>query len=307
MSKPIYANNGQGSALLIMLWAVALLSATILGLAAYFDVVLEEDSGAINGFRARQLAESGLAIAINPVVEKSDTVLIQSLSPTESFKVAIKSEQGRLNINALALANDREILMDLFEFWEISVSDADTLIDAIYDWVDKDEVTRLSGAEYEEYAAVGKPDYPANQPFQSVDEMGEVLGMELLEEMKPDWRDFFTVWGTGKLDPNAASTDLLQAVLGIDELQAEAIITHRDGPDGIPDTEDDTPFRNQQEFQAYVGLSEIGQEKAGSRMTFNSRISRIESTGTAGNTSRTIILVVDRRQRGGAVYGRIEE
>ena len=48
---------------------------------------------------------------------------------------------------------------------------------------------------------------------------------------------------SGTINVNTASAIVLQAMLGLDEEQVQAVISHRDGADGIPGTEDDMPFR----------------------------------------------------------------
>lgn len=47
-----------------------------------------------------------------------------------------------------------------------------------------------------------------------------------------------------KLNVNTASLKTLQLIPGIDESAAEHIIQQRDGPDGVPGTDDDAPFQN---------------------------------------------------------------
>jgi general secretion pathway protein K len=64
---------------------------------------------------------------------------------------------------------------------------AASLLDAILDWRDPDELVRPQGAERDQYEAAGYDYLPANAPFQSVDELRLVIGMtpDLMRRLQP--------------------------------------------------------------------------------------------------------------------------
>ncbi len=63
--------------------------------------------------------------------------------------------------------------------------------------------------------------------------MARVRGMDAVARAKPDWKDYFTVYGNGKIDIQDASADVLEAA-GLTSTQAEAIIEVRNGGDRLP-------------------------------------------------------------------------
>ena len=82
----------RGSALLIALWAIAMLSVTILGVVEYVQNDCEEVLSMKRDLRALQLANSGVAVALNPQVKRGDAILSQRMGPGESFVVHLRSE-----------------------------------------------------------------------------------------------------------------------------------------------------------------------------------------------------------------------
>jgi len=65
--------------------------------------------------------------------------------------------------------------------------EAAALVDVIGDWRDPDDLKRLNGAEAEDYRHASYPYGPRNAPFESIDELGQVIGMseDLLERLRP--------------------------------------------------------------------------------------------------------------------------
>src|SRR5687768_16675109 len=91
----------KASALIIVLWVIALLSFLIIT-ALLVAMQNADTTGARKAvFRARQLAEMGVAVASHPLVAAGDPLLRQRLSSNESFEAVITSEESRLNLNAL--------------------------------------------------------------------------------------------------------------------------------------------------------------------------------------------------------------
>lgn len=291
-STRVPSGRTAGSALLIMLWAVALLSATTLGLAVYLQSGLDEDAARSKAFRARQLAESGLAVGMHDAVDRGDPVLSQSPGPGESFRVRILSEGSRVNINQAIQNEDDTTLLDLFTAWGLDLDQAERVIDSLRDWVDEDDLTRLAGFEYRDYAAIGQPQLPRNEPFRSVEEMALCRGMELIEAARPDWRDAFTTWGDGKIDVNDAGVEILVAGGGLSEAMAQSVVDSRVGLDGVPDTEDDLVFESLDQFRVFLGLGDLAFQSIQDRLTTSSSIERITSTGQVGDIRRTLTAVV---------------
>ncbi len=84
--------------------------------------------------------------------------------------------------------------------------------------------------------------------------MARVRGMDAVARAKPDWKDYFTVYGNGKIDIQDASADVLEAA-GFTSTQAEAIIEVRNGGDRLPGTGDDTEIKDMNWVAEAAGIA----------------------------------------------------
>lgn len=283
----------SGSALLISLWALAILSFAVLGAVQVSSVRLDEDLARQREARALELAESGLALASHPNVRRGESILQKEFSPYESFHADLGSEAARVQINAiLADSKKRPILERLFYLWGLRNAEIDLVIDSLADWVDVNDEKRINGAESADYTADGKTNYPANRPFESVEEMALVKNMNLLEKVKPDWRDFFTVWSDGKIDLNEASAEVISAACNISLGQAQSLVSKRNGPDALPNTPDDVRYTDLNQIRIALGMSQQNFQSVAEHVTLESSLRRITSTGKVGPYQKTISVLV---------------
>lgn len=298
-------SSQNGSALLLALWALAIISFTIIAVVKLTEARLEEDLARQREARALELAESGLALASHPNVRPDESILKQEVGPGESFSADLSSEGARLSINVLlGDTKKRPILEKLFYLWGLSAAEGDTVIDSLADWIDKDDNKRLNGAEKSEYEALKKTGqtasqtsddkntYPPNRPFQSVEEMELVKNIDLLDQKKPDWRDYFTVWTDGKIDLNEAPADVIAAVCEVSIGQAEALVRQRNGADNKADTSDDVRYTDVNQARIALGLSQQSFQSIADRVTVESNLRRITSTGKVGPYQKTISVLL---------------
>ncbi len=289
----------HGAALLLVLWAIAVVSFVVVWLASAIDLELQSGASDASGFKARQLALSGVALGLHPQVKRDDTDLLnREFEDGSRMEVRIRGEGARLNINQLLAQQDRPTLKNLFILWGLSNDEADVLIDRLTDWVDNDIGRQLNGAEEAEYLAAGITDAPANRPFRSVDEMGRVMGMELLAEAHPAWRDAFTIFGDGKVDVNEASADVLRVVTGLNAEMVDGILLQRIGPDGIEPSEDDFRFEDIKQLDGWLQSSGLPAGQAAARLTTESTVKRIDSRGFVGDFERQISVVAGPSEGG---------
>jgi type II secretory pathway component PulK len=281
----------NGSALIIVLWSLAVMAMVVLALITFMDLGLDESATRFKDFRALQLAESGVALGLHPKIDRRDSLLNQTFEHAESFSVKIRSEGGRLNINVMLLQNREKELTDLFQRWGMDNRDADVLVDHLLDWVDGDSLKRLNGAEEKDYEETGMHGFPPNRPFQSVEEMSLVPGMEQLVKLKPEWRDYFTVWNDGKLDMNEAPADLIAVVCKVGSLVAERVVKHRLGRDEEIDTDDDFEYADMAQVRMDLGLPESLFKDIQDKITLKSDYRRIESTGRIASHQRRLVVV----------------
>ena len=223
------------------------------------------------------------------------------------FEARIVSEGGRFNINALVLQEDKALLRSIFTEWGLEFDAAQAVADALGDWVDADDNAALNGAEEEQYEALGRINQPFNRYFYDISEVSLVLGMDLVEAVRPDWRNWFTVWSSGGLDLNEASAELIAAAAECEIEQAAIIGEMVSGPDGIRDTEDDVPFENPAAALDLLGIDMNARPDLARRFTVNDATTRIESIGQAEGAKRKITVIVRNRTGKPALLERTEE
>jgi len=309
----------RGVAIIIVLWVVLVLSLLISGFAFTMHVETQVASYARKELKAEMLARSGVEVA------RMQLILDQE-SPTESgfdalnqewatnelmyvdhelgegtYNVTVTDEESKMPINVATEAQLRH-LMDLLG---IDPSDGDVIVDSILDWIDTDDLSRLNGAESDYYLSLSPPYRAKNGPLDRVEELLLIRGVtpELFngvpatdkDPAQPGFADIFTTMSSGAINVNTASAIVLQAMLGLDDVQVQAVMARRNGPDGIPGTEDDLPFRTPDEFFATVGnMDAAARLGVQALVTVNSTYFTVKSTGTVGGVKHTILATLRR-------------
>lgn len=296
----------RGAALMAVLWLIAILalaSITALRVIA-FDMNIA--GACIHGSRARQLAEMGVAVGSNPLVKRSDPLLRQ-VDGEESYQVRLASEGGRFNINAILAQGDRDLLYAIFTHWGMDLDESEALAAALADWVDADDEVSLNGAEVEDYEAAGRINQPFNRAFYHLDEMLLVRGMQRVEVLRPDWRDWFTVWSGGPLDLNDAPVEFIAVAAECSIEQALLIRESVNGEDGARDTTDDLPFQNAAAALELLGIDPNTASELARRFTVNDPTTRIESIGKVAGAKCKITVILRNRTGKPTLLERTEE
>ena len=183
------------------------------------------------------------------------------------------------------------------------------MTDALGDWVDADDNVALNGAEEGEYEQAGRINQPFNRPFYDISEMRLVRGMDLVEAVRPDWRDWFTVWSGGPLDVNDATAEMIAAAAECTVEQADIIPEEVRGPDGERDTDDDAPCSDVAKALDLLGIDSDARPDIARR--FPSRnpdtTTRIESIGYAEGAKRKITVIIRNPTGRPALLERTEE
>ena len=288
----------RGSALLLVLWAVAVMAAAVLGLVSFADFGFAETAAKGRDFRARQFAESGLALGANPKISRHSPLLHRKFPGGGRFDVVVSAEEARLNLNAVLLQQQNAVLLRLFSKWGVKDGDARQLIDVMIDWVSPAPAGSPTGMENTDSAR------PPHRPFQSLDEIGLIPGIEALTKTKPDWKDFFTLYSDGALDLNEASAELIEAVCDVSPPQAESFVAHRLRSGSSSDAKDDGfVYTDLAQAETALGLSSEQVTALGNGVTLTSQYRRIDSTGSVGSGSyRHLLRVVVKLNASPAQY-----
>ncbi len=282
----------KASGLVLVMWSVGFLSLTITGLFSYIMLGLENSIIDEADFRARQLAESGIALASHPAIKPGDPLLIQRINDTESFEVTISDETSRLNLNFLLFSQRTDILENLLRIWGLRTNEINAVIDCLADWVDDNNLRRLNGAEAAYYESIGLIGLPPNRPIETLDEIELTKNWNLVVEIRPNWRDYFTQFGDGRININDANSEILQALFNCSAEQAQAIIAQRNGKDGVPHTKDDMPIRDINQLRILANLNEAQILTAINLVSYDGTIRRIKSRGIVGEYARTIETIM---------------
>jgi len=286
----------RGASLLAVILLIAILAMATMTTLRVVSFDMEIATAKIHGSRAKQVAEMGIAIGSNPSVKRTDPLLHYFNEETgERYDVRIISEGGRFNINSIVLRDDKPLLRSIFIDWGLDLDTAGAIADAFGDWVDADDNAALNGAEKEWYESQGRINQPFNRPFYHLDEVRLVRGMELVEAVRPDWREWFTIFSGGGLDVNDAAVELIAAAAEVNVDQAKTIVETVRGPDGIRDTDDDVPFQNAPAALLLLGIDAESRPDIAARFSANDTTVRIESTGSADGARRRVNAILRNR------------
>jgi len=310
----------RGVALIIVLWVIMVLSLLITGFAFRMHVESQVASFSRKELKAEMLARSGIEVArmqlildqnsatnsgvdaLNDAWATNAEFYVDHELGTGKFNVTVTDEESKLPINILT----QEQLKRLTEALGLDPSDGDVIVDSVLDWIDGDDMHRLNGAESDYYQSLSPPYDCKNRALDRVDELLLIRGVtkEIYngapatedEDARPGLRDVVTTTTSGQVNVNTASATVLEALLGLDESQVTPILDRRNGPDGIPGTEDDQPFQSVGDFISQLGaLPAAAQQQLAGLLTVQSTFFTVKSTGEVGGVKRTIIAVLRRQ------------
>ncbi|MDN3511355.1 MAG: general secretion pathway protein GspK [Candidatus Jettenia sp.] len=138
--------------------------------------------------------------------------------------VFISDESGKININKIT-DDTKDNFVKFLTFCKLDILTAETITDSLLDWLDKDDLHHINGAEKDYYSSLPDPYEPKNGPFESIEEMALVKGVtpHIFEMI----REHLTIYGAGKINVNFASREVFSSIPMITSEIAEAIIQFR--------------------------------------------------------------------------------
>ena len=282
----------RGSSLLLVLWAIMLMSFAVIGLVKNLSRGLDESIAEEKEFRARLLLDSARAVAAHPGIERGDPLLQRYVSSATSYEVHLSTEGARLAVNTLATSRPQRAFAErLFEKWGMDARDSVNLVDSIADWIDADATQRTQGAEREVYTALDQPDKPFNKPFETLEDILMVRGADVMDRLHPSWRDAFTLYGDGTIDVHTASGEILEALLDVTGSEVSRFLRARNGPDGIAETEDDPRYTGMEQVGRILDVPQRNFRRASFLLTLNHPIRRTELLARAGNLERRLTIL----------------
>jgi len=253
--------------------------------------------------------------------ETNSPLALESLAscPVGAGTVSIKMVEleSLININAA----DQPLLQNVLEQMNVGPDLKSVVTDSILDWIDTDDGTRPAGAESDYYQGQGGYD-AKNAPIDNMDELQLIKGVTRAmytgqsentmstpfpthrlgvgtrpgeENYTFGLRDVFTPFSSGKVNWRTASSTVLQALPGIDEATAEAIVNARDA---------DPPVRDLNQLLGTAGMNPAAAQQAmryfdgpGHGNTY-----KVTITATIGQLSHTYTAIIFRDGRLVSIY-----
>jgi general secretion pathway protein K len=261
----------RGAALILVMWVLVLVSLIVSSFA--FEMKLESQiiTAQRKRLRADYLALSGIELAKPMLAFEEDPLegdevvyddpwlaraaLVSDgvpVSVTEELaggviELQINFEEGRRGISSLT--NDE--WKELFEQTGVPAAYSDELLGCLKDWQDENDLHELNGAESDDSFYRDRGYKCKNAPIDTVDELLLIKGwteeivygtptnrLEETEYPMLGVAQYLTTWGSGKVNPNSASEEVLRSMY-LSEDVIEAVMEMRLGPDGERGTEDD--------------------------------------------------------------------
>lgn len=230
----------RGNILITVLWIIMIMAVLVLGLNYEARSDVERTTLFRDRARAYWLARGAVERAKYDYAlakMRADEEIPQRTKYTYEFAdgYAVVQLLNHTHLMSVNSAN-RELWEQLFTYYEVEETERDALIDAIFDWVDEDDLPRLNGIEEEYYLGLNPPYFPRNGEFHSVEELLLVRG--ITEDLfygvpgsgKPGLRDLLTAQGPRitKFDINTCPSGMLMAFLGITKEEADQIKAARE-------------------------------------------------------------------------------
>jgi general secretion pathway protein K len=247
----------EGIVLLLVIMILTLISVLILSWAQEWRTELKLASNFGEAHKCQRLAEAGIYYALGKLVTTKTTEAsgMSAAAPqaqgdygglwlgdqqphvvelTDGMaEVRVGDEGGKINLN---LAPD-PLLQSFFTVLGLPEPQVRTVVDSIQDWRSKGNSPRLNGAKSAYYLSLDPPYVAKNGPFETVEELAWVRGLEA-SPLIPQLSRWLTVYSsTGGINLNTAPLEVLLA-MGI----------ARDTALNIMATRKTMPLRNLQEI-----------------------------------------------------------
>jgi len=274
----------SGMALILVLWAMCVMSFSILGVLQLLSLNVTGATAMEKGAIAEAAAYGGVTIGSHDDFPMTGIPESWTEANGVELEVEVTSELGRLHINQMLTEENREVLRRLFRDWGLRDAEADTVLDCLMDYIEPGNTRRLNGAKARQYRDAGLPP-PAGRPFKSLEELPSVLHFDLVMRVRPDWREYFTLHGEGKLDLISAPPDLVRVVCEIGDPGVNGLLRRRE--------DRDDPLQELDDARLAMGLTEPEFEAIRERVTLNGTVRRIRSNAQMGGVHRRIQAVIE--------------
>ena len=219
----------SGVALVVTLWALILVSILAAGVINSSRTARALAVNERERATAQAAADAGVNRALFMLLNSRSSVHWRADGSKHNFiigdidiSLTVQDEGGKLDLNRGA----PNLLLNLFVSTGLDTIQAQALLDCVMDWKDSNNLRRLNGAEDAEYLHANLGYSPRNSAFQSVSELGLVIGVSsvLLKRIEPA----LTVYShSANIDATVAPFEALLALPEMTIERAEKILEDR--------------------------------------------------------------------------------
>jgi general secretion pathway protein K len=304
--------NERGVALILVIMIVSILTAVTLQMNRSSRTEVYDAANLSDRVRLLYVAKSGFNAGIGLLLadknnfdalweDWADAELIAAKSKTlfhdGYFNLPIEDESGKIQINRLVAGSAfnediKGLMMRLLMQPEFGLDEkkAGELLDAVKDWIDKDdETTGSGGAESAYYRTLDKPYAVKNGPLDCIEELLMIKGVTKSlyygTSETPGLNRLLTVYGDGRININTAPKSVLRALSKDMDMEAvEKMDAYRRNKDN--------DLTHASWYQKIPGLADIPIDSR--LITTTSSFFRIVSTGRLHQMSQTVSGVIVR-------------
>lgn len=153
-----------------------------------------------------------------------------------TYSYRIIDKEGRINVN-VAVRNSFILNELLLQTGVKEKKTRDTIVDSMQDWVDKDDLHRLNGAEDSYYLSLTPPYHAKDGHFSTVEELLLIKGVTAEIFYGTPYKDvekggykglvnFVCITGSNRVNINTAPEEVLRA-LGYDDTKLDTLLSGR--------------------------------------------------------------------------------
>jgi len=274
----------QGFVLIMVLWAVSILTIVALGFGQRAILDTRASAYALDYAQALLMARGAAERGVLEVRNKIVMNLMEPDPPAGTHlgqpwaQVRNLLEEKDLFTEVQGLDRDRCVYVIEDAERYININAADRALLENIKALNQNTVKKIWSRRTEET-------YPGEgvSAFQAPEELRYFQGVS-----DEDWfggkrtvglKNLLHVAGSGRINVNTASREVMLCVPGLKGGLIDSIIAYRNGPDGVPGTKDDRGFKHIQDLQQKLGVPAEGNEAIGQFCSFDS--SSFIITGTA--------------------------
>jgi general secretion pathway protein K len=312
----INLKDNKGIALILTITMIGLIVLLNMQFSRSMRTGLYETANFDDGIRLGAIARSGLNCGLAVLFEDDpnedsfrDTWA--SLKEYSSYSASLFDNDGRFETEIIDLTGkiqvnrlinqdggyntkQKEIMTRLLSTsgFHLEPDEVEDILDAIKDWIDKDNEPTRFGAEDSYYQALDHPYSCRNAPLESLEELLLIKGItrELFygTDENPGISDYLTVYGDGKININTADPLVLASLSDdLDSGMIDEMVTYRN--------DEKNDLNNSDWYKSALGTNETVIDP--DLITTKSEYFEIRSKGINDSRSREIKVAVKRKEK----------